>query len=228
MMFNMNFDLKRYVVLCVAIFLSACVDAKQSAQSNTQTAQNEPAVTQPKVLIVYLTRTKNTEALAKMIQQRVGGELRALALQNPYPENYQAHVDQVDAENRRGYLPPLRTQLDDMENFDLIFVGFPTWDMQLPPPVKSFLNQENLSGKIVVPFNNHAGYGLGQSMQQFRQYCKDCKIADVLSLQGGKERDGVLYVMKGSKAEQAQTQIDQWLKQLAETQPQLATILSDQ
>ena len=83
MMFNMHFDLKRYVVLCVAFFLSACVDAKQSAQANTQTAQNESAVTQPKVLIAYLTRTKNTEALAKMIQQRVDGELRALALQNP-------------------------------------------------------------------------------------------------------------------------------------------------
>ncbi|MFC3901798.1 Flavodoxin [Acinetobacter marinus] len=224
----MQIALKYYVLMCITLLLSACVDSKHRAQANEQDMQATDSHVEGKVLIVYLTRTKNTEALAKMIQQRVGGELRALTMQNPYPQDYQAIVDQVDAENRRGYLPALTTPIDDVEQFDLIFVGFPTWDMQLPPPVKSFLNQANLSGKIVVPFNNHAGYGLGQSMQQFRQYCKDCKIANVLSLQGGIERDGILFVMKASKAEQAQAQIDQWLKQLAETQPQLATILSDQ
>ena len=59
--------------------------------------------------IIYLSRTKNTEAVAKLIQAKVGCDLIKLELQKPYPENYTAIVAQVAKENETGYLPPLKT-----------------------------------------------------------------------------------------------------------------------
>lgn len=91
--------------------------------------------------IVYLSRTKNTEVLAEIIHGGVGGTLVEIELKNPYPENYRAIVEQVAQENESGFLPPLKTKIDRIEKYDIIFVGFPTWGMQLPPPVKSFLNK---------------------------------------------------------------------------------------
>ena len=55
---------------------------------------------------MYLSRTKNTKAIAEIIHKQVGGKLIAIELQNPYPENYKATVDQVANENETGYLPP--------------------------------------------------------------------------------------------------------------------------
>ncbi|OLF38486.1 flavodoxin [Psychrobacter sp. Cmf 22.2] len=219
------------------IFLcTLCLTACPTSAENTGIAQNmEPSPNttmdgDSKALIVYLSRTKNTEALAKMVQEKVGGELVALELQRPYPKNYQAIVSQVDQENEDGYLPPLKTQITDIGQYDIIFVGYPTWDMQLPPPIKSFLNQYkvDLNGKIIVPFNNNAGYGMGQSLAQFSQYCKDCQIMQSIELRGGIERDGVLFVMEGERASQAKTEITQWLQNLSTSSPVIQQLLQKQ
>jgi multimeric flavodoxin WrbA len=68
-------------------------------------------------------------------------------------------VAQVVWENETGYLPPLKTKIDSIEKYDVLFIGFPTRDMQMPPPMKSFLHEYDLSGKTVIPFNTNAGYG---------------------------------------------------------------------
>jgi len=68
-----------------------------------------------KILIVYLSRTKNTQALAEIIHENLGGDLHALELLTPYPEDYQTMVDQVAEENSSGYLPPLKTKIENEE-----------------------------------------------------------------------------------------------------------------
>lgn len=165
-----------------------------------------------KVLIVYLSRTKNTKAVAEIIHKKVGGKLVELELVKPYPAHYQTMVDQVAAENTKNYLPPLKTKIDSVEKYDVVFVGFPTWGMQLPPPVKSFLNQYELSGKTVIPFNTHAGYGIGSSFETVKQLCPDSKVVEGFSTKGGKERDRLLFVMKGDKEKQVEAEIQNWLK----------------
>ena len=102
---------------------------------------NAQPMTSKKILIVYLSRTNNTKAIAEIIQKNVGGKLVALELQKPYPENYHQIVQQVVRENETGYLPSLKTKIDSIQKYDVVFVGFPTWDMQMPPPMKSFLHR---------------------------------------------------------------------------------------
>ena len=173
---------------------------------------NAQSMASKKILIVYLSRTNNTKAVAEIIQKNVWGTLVALELVTPYPADYHATVDQVVKENEAGYLPPLRTKIDSIGNYDVVFVGFPTWDMQMPPPMKSFLKQYDLSGKTIIPFNTNAGYGVGSGFQTVEELCPKSKVLRGFSIQGGIERDGVLFVIKGQKAKVADKEVKGWLK----------------
>ncbi len=166
------------------------------------------------ILIVYLSRTNNTKAIAEIIQKNVGGKLIALELEKPYPENYKSIVDQVAKENETGFLPPLKTKIDSMEKYDIVFIGFPTWDMQLPPPMKSFLHEYDLSGKTVIPFNTHAGYGVGSGFETLKKLCPNSKILEGFSTKGGIERDGIFFVMKDEKKVKAEKEIKNWLQKI--------------
>ncbi|HEX8328216.1 MAG TPA: flavodoxin [Hymenobacter sp.] len=201
--------MKHWLILG-ALLLAACSFSPSEDNKNAV----KPALDSSKILIVYLSRTNNTRAVAGMIQQTVGGDLVALELQSPYPANYQAIVQQVVDENEKGYLPPLRTRIANMEQYEVVFVGFPTWGMQLPPPIKSFLKQYDLSGKTLVPFNTNAGYGVGSSFETVKAMVPKSTVLKGFSTRGGIERDGVLFVMEGNKEKQVQTQVKAWLSEI--------------
>jgi flavodoxin len=183
------------------------VSCSSKAQNTTQNGGKES------ILIVYLSRTGNTKAIAEMIHEQVGGDLVALELETPYPEDYDAIVKQVAEENDTGFLPPLKTKVET-DQYDTIFLGFPTWGMQLPPPMKSFLHQYDLSGKTVIPFNTNAGYGVGSSFKRVEALCPDSNLLEGFSIQGGIERDGILLVMEGEKAEEAEAKVTEWLQEI--------------
>ena len=189
-----------------------------SACSSTQTERIEAVVdaniSSGKILIVYLSRTSNTKAVAEMIQKNVGGRLVAIELEKPYPENYQMTVAQVANENETGYLPPLKTKIDSIQKYDVVFVGFPTWGMQLPPPMKSFLKQYDLAGKTVIPFNTNGGYGIGSTFETVKELCPKSKVLEGYTIRGGSERDGQLLMIKEDRAKQTETDVKKWLQKL--------------
>lgn len=194
----------------VSIWL--CISSCSFSPSESSIKPTES--TTEKTLIVYLSRTNNTKRIAEIIQSNVGGKLIALELQTPYPDNYQATVAQVAKENETNFLPPLKTKIDNIEQYDIIFIGFPTWGMQLPPPTKSFLTEYNLSEKTIVPFNTNAGYGLGSSIETIKQLCPKSKVLNAFSIKGGTERDGILFVMKDEKEIEARKEVTDWLRKL--------------
>ena len=175
---------------------------------------SDSTITAKKVLIVYLSRTNNTKAIAEIIHKNIGGKLVALELEKPYPTNYQATVQQVVNENETGYLPPLKTKIDSIQIYDVVFIGFPTWGMKLPPPMKSFLKEYDLRGKTIIPFNTNAGYGIGGSFETVKELCANSKILEGFTMPGGVERDGVYLVIKDEKRKEAETRVQQWLRQI--------------
>ena len=177
--------MKRTTVLSLILFATICLLSDSfGAQQRPARGQRLPAG--KKVLIVYLSRTNNTKAIAEIIHQRVGGKLVALELETPYPADYNMTVQQVVHENETGYLPPLKTKIEHMEQYDVLFVGFPTWGMQLPPPIKSFLHQYDLKGKTVIPFNTNGGYGPGfKPFGSYARKARSCKV----SLSGAARRE---------------------------------------
>lgn len=185
-----------------------------SSQMKDTNTKMDSTLNPDKILIVYLSRTNNTKAIAEIIHKNAGGTLVALELQNPYPENYRATVEQVVKENETGFLPPLKTKIDSIQNYDVVFVGFPTWGMKLPPPIKSFLRQYDLSGKTIVPFNTNDGYGIGSCFEIVKELCPKSKILDGFSIKGGTESDGRTRLSKVENVKDAETKVKKWLQEI--------------
>ena len=192
-----------FVVVC---FLSGAAWPQQ------RPAKSQGLRAEKKILIVYLSRTNNTKAVADIIHEKVGGKLVALELQTPYPADYHATVQQVVRENETGFLPPLKTVIYAPDQYDVVFVGFPTWDMKLPPPMKSFLHQYSLRGRTIIPFNTNGGYGPGSTFQTVRELCPQSTVLQGFSTRGGLERDGQLLAIKDARAEEVRTEVESWLR----------------
>lgn len=191
------------------IFLIMLILVCCSNHSDAQTMTEKK-----RILIVYLSRTNNTKAVAEIIHEKVGGKLVALELKKPYPENYSATVEQVKRENESGYLPPLNSSIDNIASYELVFIGFPTWDMKLPPPVKRFLKQYDLRGKTIVPFNTNGGGGVGSGFRMLSASCNGCRVLAGYTTIGGSERDGVKFVMEGEKKRRVEKEIEKWLRRI--------------
>jgi flavodoxin len=197
-----------HLLLVFALLISACSSSGIREVNSKPDTTSNPA----KILIVYLSRTNNTKTIAEIIHRNVGGKLVALQLEKPYPEDYRETVQQVVRENETGYLPPLKTKIDSIQNYDVVFVGFPTWGMKLPPPMKSFLKQYDLSGKTIVPFNTNDGYGIGSSFDTVKELCPNSKMVDGFTTKGGVESDGQPRLSKDANAKEAEREVKKWLQ----------------
>ena len=199
-----------HLLLVSALLISTCSSSGiKKVNSNADTISNSG-----KILIVYLSRTNNTKTIAEIIHKTVGGKLVALELVKPYPENYEETVQQVVRENETGYLPPLKTKIDSVRNYDVVFIGFPTWGMKLPPPMKSFLKQYDLSGKTIVPFNTNDGYGIGSSFDTVKELCPNSKILEGFTIKGGVDNDGKPRLSKDENAKNAERAVKKWLQKI--------------
>jgi len=194
---------KRNFILCVLIAI--CISGGCAKAQHVESK---------KILIVYLSRTNNTKVIAEDISEYLGGSLVALELENPYPENYRATVEQVVKENESGFLPPLKTSIQNIRDYDIVFIGFPTWDMKMPPPMKSFLHTYDLSGKTVIPFNTNAGYGVGSGFQTVKELCSNSKVLEGFEMKAGAERDGQYLVIRDEKAVEAKRRVKIWLQKI--------------
>lgn len=110
-----------------------------------------------------------TEYVARMIQKNVGGDLQLIQTQVPYPSDFDELRDLNHSEMEEGYLPALVESNLDISQYDTVFIGYPVWATEVPQAVLSFLNEYDLSGKTVIPFCTHDGYGAGGSYGTIRE-----------------------------------------------------------
>ena len=141
-----------------------------------------------RILVAYFSRSGNTRVVAGLIHRSQDSELLELKPATPYPGDYLKTVDQARRETALGYKPPLEEHFQTLDDFDLIFLGFPIWGETAPPIIRSFLSAHDLSGKTVVPFITHGGYGLGESLAVIRQDAPNTRVVDGFVMQGEQER----------------------------------------
>lgn len=166
-----------------------------------------------KITIIYLTRTNNTKVVAQMLHNQIGGDLIELQTKIPYPQNYKKIVEQVRDENDKDFLPEI-VDIKEFDKYEKIFLGFPTWGMQLPPPMKSLLNKYDFSNKTIIPFNTNAGYGIGDSFETIKRMAPTANILDGFSVKGAIERDGIYFVMKGDYKDKVNTKLISWINNI--------------
>ncbi|WP_313903393.1 flavodoxin [Rhizobium laguerreae] len=141
------------------------------------------ALAAPRVLVAYFSRTGNTRVIANQIRRARNAALFEINPATPYPEDYQATVAQAAAETESAYLPPLKQIVADIQSYDEVFLGFPIWGMTAPPVIRSFLLAHDLTGKPVVPFVTHGGYGLGNSIGLVEAHAPEATVRRGFSLE---------------------------------------------
>lgn len=175
----------------------------------------KPLVNPNDVLIVYLSRTNNTKTVADIISKSVeGSTLLPIELKTPYPDGYSGIASRVIQENSDKINPELTTSLKNIDKYKVIFIGFPTWMGQLPPPVRSFITKYKFKGKTIIPFNTNSGNGIGRTFSTLKSMLPDNKFLEGFSTRGGKEAVGLKLTIKGERKDAVKMQVIEWLKSI--------------
>ncbi len=151
-----------------------------------------------KILVVYFTRTGNTRVIAQLIRRTLRADIVEIAPAAPYPEDYETTVNQAQRERDSSYQPPLAAAVPDIGANEVVFLGFPIWGETIPPVIRSFLAQHDLTGKTLVPFITHGGYGPGRSMSTVKQLAPGARVLDP-------------FVMEADQERRTMTQVSNWL-----------------
>jgi flavodoxin len=146
------------------------------------------------VLVAYFTRTGNTQLLASIIARSTGADLFRIVPAQPYPEDYEAQVAQAESERERGFEPPLQERVANIARYQTVFLGFPVWGTTAPSLIRSFLSQHDVSGKTLVPFITHGGYGPGSSEEVVAAHAQNARIVAAFVKQCDQERQTIAEV----------------------------------
>lgn len=158
-----------------------------------------------KILVAYFSHSGNTQEIANQIHKNVESNIFEIQSVDPYSNNYNEVVEQAKHELQSGYLPELKTEVEGMESYEIVFVGYPNWWGTIPRPVVTFLSKYDFSGKTVVPFCTHEGGRLGRSVADITKLCPQSIILEALACRG---RD----------VKNAQTEVSKWLQKLGMTE----------
>ncbi len=156
---------------------------------------------QLRILIAYYTRTGNTEIFAKQIKKMVGGDLFRIEEVNKYPPSYQEVLKVSKVEIDNNIKPPIKSFVENIGQYNVIFVGTPNWYGTMVPPVATFLDAHDLSEKIIIPFATHGGGGEQRCLTDIKQMSSQTTVLE-----------GIVFY--GSQAESSRERIVTWLKRL--------------
>lgn len=105
----------------------------------------------------------NVEYMASIIQETVGGDLFQIETVEQYPLDHDPLVDQAAEEQDADARPELATHIDNLEQYDTIFLGYPNWWGDMPQALYTFLEEYDFSGKTIIPFCPHGGSGFSRT-----------------------------------------------------------------
>lgn len=111
-----------------------------------------PEKSENKILIVYFTRTGNTERIAEIIEEKTSGTKIQLETVKDYPADYRSVYDVALEERNTSARPELKTKIEHMEDYNTIFVGYPIWHGDVPMAIRTFLEEYDFSKKTIIPF----------------------------------------------------------------------------
>lgn len=125
----------------------------------------------------------NTQYIAQLIQQQTGGDLFRIETVQEYPGSHDPLLEFAYNERAEGARPELAAQMENLDSYDIIFLGYPNWNADLPMPLYTLLEQTDLSGKTIVPFTTHGGSGFSRTIQTIQELQPNATvISDGLSI----------------------------------------------
>lgn len=148
---------------------------------------NEPDTPTPggngRYLVLYASRTNNTERVARQIQTILDCDILEVEPQTPYEDDYNAMLERSQEELaaiRQGNYPAIKTTLENFDNYDIVFIGYPIWYSSMATPMQAFLHEHaaKLAGKRIALFATSGSSGISTSVSEARSLCPDATVID--------------------------------------------------
>mgnify|MGYP002555005806 CR=1 FL=1 len=182
------------MMVVLALGITACGGAAEQSTpapaAKTETAA--PAADgSKKILVAYFSHTGNTEKVAQLIQSKTGADIFKIETATPYPSVYRETTELAKQEKADNARPALKNKVENMAQYDVVFVGYPIWWYTAPRIIQSFLESHDFAGKRVVPFATSGGSGLGRTAEALRASCPSAEVLPGRLLNGGSS-DGEL------------------------------------
>ena len=129
-----------------------------------------------KVLVLFYSQTSNTKTVAENIATTLGADIEEIMPVAPYDGDFQATIVRCMKERKEGVTPEIQPVAADLSQYDVIFLGYPVWFGTFAPPVATFLDSADLSGKKIVPFCTFGSGGLESSVKDLQAKQPNAKI----------------------------------------------------
>ena len=135
-----------------------------------------------KILIAYFSWGGNTRGIARKIQSQTGADLFEITPVNPYSTDYNTVLMEAQEDQHKQARPELSEHVQNMDEYNIILLGYPNWWASIPMPIASFLEEYDFSGKTIIPFCSHGGGRFGQSLTAIAKLVPDAVMGEGLSV----------------------------------------------
>ena len=120
----------------------------------------------------------NNQYIAQLIQQEAGGDLFRIETVQEYPGTHDELLDFAYNELSENARPELSSQIENLDDYDVIFLGYPNWNADLPMPLYTFLEEYDFSGKTIIPFTAHGGSGFSGTIQTIQELQPEATVIE--------------------------------------------------
>lgn len=120
----------------------------------------------------------NMQYMAMTIQEAIGGELFRIETTEEYPLEHETLVNQAKEEQNEDARPELATHIENVEQYNIICLGYPNWWGDMPQPLYTFLEEYDFSGKTIIPFNSHGGSGFSNTIEEIKKLQPNATVKD--------------------------------------------------
>ena len=111
----------------------------------------------------------SVEYMAKIIEKNTDADVFEIQPLESYGNDFGTVADRALNEQENGILPELLNHIENLDQYDTIFVGYPVWWYDMPQMMYSFFDEYDFSGKTIIPFNSHGGSGFSGSVQEIAE-----------------------------------------------------------
>ena len=160
-------------------------DSSEPAESSAPNASSIPTETGSKSLVVYFSWSGNTENVAKSIQSQTDSDIFEIIPATPYSDDYDTVVDLAQEEQRNNARPAISGNIENIEQYDVVFVGYPNWWGDMPMILYTFFDTYDLSGKTVALFCTSGGSGLSGTVNEVKSLEPNATVTQGLHIGSG-------------------------------------------
>ncbi len=135
-----------------------------------------------KALVVYFSWSGNTENVANAIAEQMGADVFEIVPEEAYIDDYDALLDIASEEKESNARPAIAGSVENMAQYDVIYVGYPNWWSDMPMILYTFFDSYDLSGKTIAPFCTSGGSGLSNTVNSIKELEPDANVLEGLHI----------------------------------------------